>query len=311
MRLFIIGNGFDIHHHIHSSLDAFRDWLMTTYGVTQEDILHFDDFPPAHQTNYRNLDVYDEKGIATLFLKLVDNAAGLCWKDFEESLGSLDWESLLSELPVQVDREGDEVPSWTGDFLEQAASAYYDECHFLNAFFVNWIKSLDMLGVRPYKSFQKLCDPKTDLFLSFNYTETLESFYGAQHVCHIHGDATQSDNLIIGHAPIDWQGRDDETWFAANQYIKKIYDHFEKDTRGAISANSDFFAQCADVDEIYIYGLSCSNADVPYLKEIFSKAKKNVKVYLNSHEKEERFRQTEAIGDAGYEGQILLMNELA
>lgn len=81
MKLYIIGNGFDLHHELDTSYFSFGDYLRKKDRDIYDHLVEFmgfTDLPPS--------------------LSAVDKSKHSLWSDFENSLASLDTESVLEEF---------------------------------------------------------------------------------------------------------------------------------------------------------------------------------------------------------------------
>ena len=116
------------------------------------------------------------------------------------------------------------------------------------------------------KAWRHIINADEDIFLTFNYTHTLEKLYNAANVLHIHGEQ-ESDDLLIGHGnPASYE----EDVFDQDIYKNEMHDYLRKNTQECINQNSQFFEDLSnsDIIEIYSYGFSFGEVDLPYLKEI-------------------------------------------
>jgi len=138
---------------------------------------------------------------------------------------------------------------------------------------------------------------KTDAaYLNFNYTNTLEHFYGIprSNIVYIHGDAQQPDSqLILGHGKnpqdfkpkepqpptglsdeelMEWQAQMsddyDFSFLAAQDEILGYFGRSHKNTSAIIGEQKAYFNSLADVESITVLGHSLSPVDQPYVKKI-------------------------------------------
>ena len=143
-------------------------------------------------------------------------------------------------------------------------------------------------------------------FLTFNYTQTLERFYGISEdcICHIHGASKSDvknvalDDLIFGH------GRES---FGANvtDVVGTAYNITKKPVKRCMEGNRLFFEKLRDVDTIYSYGFSFGDVDMVYIDEICRNIRDtaNVTWYFNDFKIEENRALYEAkIRKAGFNG---------
>ena len=150
---------------------------------------------------------------------------------------------------------------------------------------------------------KKILFPNEDsIFLTFNYTKTLEDIYGidAKRIYHIHGIIDDKDSMKFGHGLgkvelndmlKSQEPRIDEVWnkklnrmirlqivtpkhkeLAAFSTIESIVS-LKKDVEKCIEKNKRFFNEILDVERIYVYGFSFSSIDMPYLEKIIRRTK--------------------------------------
>lgn len=271
--LYVIGNGFDIHHRIPSSYKNFRTWL--------------EDNDPD-------------------MLSRMDEVLGLCtdewWNEFETNLGEVSavrffTENVASENEPDImseDFRSGELDNARYEIEDRLGGLIAD----LKAEFQLWASQLP-----PGDDGEVvLVNIKEAFFLTFNYSLTLEKLYGIRPeiILHIHGSALDKDSIVVGHGrsysvirdelddplpepPDDVPAEEYEKWFqevaAANaddystQQAKDaaasaLYS-IHKDVAGIIAHNTAFFQSLKDVERIHIYGLSFADTDLPYLDAIF------------------------------------------
>lgn len=105
-------------------------------------------------------------------------------------------------------------------------------------------------------------------FLNFNYTETLESAYCKNNVCHIHGRiGDEQEDIYFGHGDDEEYPESLET-LGAEVALGQLKRSLRKDTTKALYDNKAFFDGLKDVTEIYSYGFSFSDVDMIYIETI-------------------------------------------
>ena len=187
-HLYIIGNGFDLHHRVESGYDHFAHWLR------KHDRQLFD--------TYRRVCRYDA-----------------LWQDFERGMAYVDRSYFLDMsapfLPDLTDRDPDDLTGadiflagdWGNDYAVDLVTR-------LKKRFAQWIRSIKV----PSDYDDKMVELDHEArFFSFNYTDFLEARYkiAPEQVMHIHGLASdQKSQLIVGH------GEDSDAIFDA--WHKKI-----------------------------------------------------------------------------------------
>ena len=156
-RLIVVGNGFDLYHHLDTDYSNYKQWLeLNDPWLLRE----FESFP--YLCSYG------------------DDAR---WGDLESAL-QLFWDDLCSEaLDNTYPNMMDDNPGWD-DFGAELES----ELWFLRAFtrvrFCEWVKSIDVGSAR-----RMLRLPGDAAYVTFNYTPTLEYVYEVDPslIFHIHG----------------------------------------------------------------------------------------------------------------------------
>jgi len=259
--LYIIGNGFDLHHNIPSSYKDFKEWLKdndidTLYKI--ENILETDE--PEW------------------------------WNEFETNLGKPFAVKLYAEgvaFENQPDYASDDYRSrdlYVAEYeVERELGGLIND---LKSDFQEWASQLPAgnggLVVK--------LDTKNSVFLTFNYSLTLEKLYGIpiDRVTHIHGNALDKDSIVVGHG-CDYSSyrnslEDDmpdsssnfpieeyERWFedAADRYSDDYPTNLAKDAAAAamkdiyknvpniISKNWEFFKSLNEIEKVYLWILVC------------------------------------------------------
>ena len=179
-ELVIVGNGFDRHHDLETSYGSFA-------------LFAEENAPSAYlglsglfvaSSEYMGFSVPDSDDVEKF---IYDR-----WCDFEACLGLLDEEEFglrsqedISEYMQELGMEEQLVD----DFVRNIAS-------ILDVFHV-WVHSIDL----PLSRRRNFAFPLSACFVNFNYTETLEAFYGVERdrIFYIHGRRGTADKLIVGH----------------------------------------------------------------------------------------------------------------
>lgn len=172
-NLYIIGNGFDLHHDIRCGFEDFMKWV--------------------------------KKNDAGLFFKLtqVYNSAWEYnwWRDFENSLAQLNISYYANKKGNLYDpeyiKEGsiEEKTEFTSRKVMEEFDSIKDS---LRHDFQKWLS--EAYENRPQE--KKILFPSEgSIFLTFNYTKTLEDIYeiDAKRVYHIHGVIDDKDSMVVGH----------------------------------------------------------------------------------------------------------------
>lgn len=240
-KLYIIGNGFDIAHEIKSSYWNFRRFMETSR--------EFDDLV------YMLEDFYDDKEVDL-------------WSEFERALGLISGEKIYKSTKADVDKD-DEIERefrQHQDLMNWNASSIREN---LADAFSKWTAQISLNGVKPIYNLA----PKS-LFLTFNYTETLERVYGKPNkdVLHIHGGQNAP---VFGHGKEKYDNPwppEQEAFVITDEavdYAKDLFKEFVKPVDDIIRQHEGYFNSLkGNIDEVIIIGHSLGDVDLPYLKKI-------------------------------------------
>lgn len=300
-KLFIIGNGFDLAHKLPTAYDCFHGYLKETYPDADGEN---SDVPWAAMGHHGE-EVYDKDEVVGYLMQLLSRTAEENWSDFENALGRLDFSYDLFDPTDFTDRDGEPNYFHTSYSNEDTASQLAGCVPMILDLFSEWVKTIDLTKARPKAGFQRLIDPSHDLFLNFNYTQTLEKLYGIQNVCHIHG--TLGETLLVGHgaAPLF----DENHWspyIGSESSLEFIQTVLRKDTAGALEKHRDFFQKLSSgLTAVYSYGFSFGEVDEVYIREICQTAPTEPMVwYLHNHIPSDHVRFRKILRKCGFQGKI-------
>nr|WP_246387712.1 bacteriophage abortive infection AbiH family protein [Gluconacetobacter sacchari] len=248
--MFIVGNGFDLHHKIPSSYHEFGSYLRRIDPSTWKTV-----------SEYLNFDAN-------------------FWAYFEERLASFDEDAVIGYAEQFMGSYG--ADDWSDashhDFeyeIEQIVDALSRKLH---DHFDAWIKQLPPPVPGSYMPVR--CINRRASYLTFNYTPTLETIYDVprNNILHIHGNcAVSDDQLLLGHG---WErlneeklsskiDEDTDTRLAGGyQLIDRYFADTFKPTHSILERNVAFFSSITDVNEVIVLGHSLSDVDAPYLCEV-------------------------------------------
>lgn len=193
MKLWIIGNGFDLHHGLKTSYDDYKAFLCHRHRCEDTGRWCKSRSPKLSKT------------VCGSCCKSATNADCPVRKFNElprtRSMGDL-WRDLEEACAIDLNRLMDRVKGkWIGGSgrpEDSAAIALLDgELGFAKAFtgheFHKWLRTIERslsLAKKRQKFIQKwLVFDKGDLFVTFNYTTTLQHVYGISkdRICYVHG----------------------------------------------------------------------------------------------------------------------------
>lgn len=271
MRLNLMGNGFDLYHGLPSSYYYFGCFMASNYPEFYEEMSNMYGFPCYKRVGHDDFDVV----VSNIF-----------WRTFEEKLGYLNsgWMEgrLIDDLGLECNDPIDL------DIPESVNSRVIKErfCEWIGTT-VNTRQNFDI--IQSLISENKLQFNDEDIFVNFNYTQTLEEIYSIprDRIIHIHGECEldeQWGELVVGH------GNDDDI-----RYIKEKIDEMECDggylgyqsqrnrlneykcekailedlKKDVYTLGSELIRKLRNkrlqVDEIWIWGLSCGPVDQEYI----------------------------------------------
>lgn len=282
MKLFVIGNGFDISHGIPCKYSDFYQYL----NENREDILEI-----MEKYYYVNSD-------------------SELWSDFESRLEEdINYESL-SEIVTE------NIPNFASDDFRDRdwydAQIYIEqECDELleniRSGFEEWIESLNTSDVcKKYKL------DMSARYITFNYTDVLELVYKIpiSNILHIHnkvgeelifGHGKKSENFNVKEALYgnenaflseDEYGNIESSEVGHEQFAESavcvFYDKMRKHTEDIIQNNSSFFKNLSEIDEIVVLGHSYNEIDLPYFKRIAESVNEKTKWILYYYSEEDK-----------------------
>ncbi|WP_253212704.1 AbiH family protein [Tetragenococcus halophilus] len=270
-------------------------------------------------TDQHGEEIYEMKKCAHIIASLICESCGNInekkdrenWSAFEEALGCLEYTSIEVEIMDQYDKEGDINPFHTGANYEDAYTDLMNVILKLPKLFSEWISEISpptsnfsVFDLDIYYSFRQLIEDD-DIFLTFNYTETLEELYEVDNITHIHGNRNCP---IVGHNNILLT---EEKSYFQGVYIDKMKNALKKPTEKIINDNEMFFENLDhDIESIYSYGFSFGEIDLEYIQEMFRYIEtRKVTWYLHSHDKCNHEAFKEKINKCGFCGSFSEFDE--
>ena len=256
MKLWILGNGFDLAHDLPTSYEDYHSYLLKQNEKWLVGMLEY----------YFGNDVHSSKNYL--------------WSQLEKALGIYDVKAIYDFLKEGHSMDLDHVSRFVGEVEAEVQYHFVGICDKFNETFAGWCEQIILEGIKPL---EKFCFSSSDIFLTFNYTDTLERVYGIDEnqVLHIHGRASKGEELIVGHnnhARIPYGIKDDFLDNTANyRAIVETINRLEKKSKKIITENCSFFNGLGSVDEVSVYGHSIEEVDIGYFEEI----RRNVDV--NAH----------------------------
>lgn len=309
MKLFLIGNGFDLAHKMKTDYSDFRTFLCEEYSITDEMIDNIPGIPTSCITHDGD-ERYNEIDEVLAIIQMLDATGGCLWKNIETKLAFLNYYNFLYDYGLYSDEKEDDT--YIRDTICRNECNSRELCgalYSINKYFKMWVDNIKIATV-PLLDFKNLIDCNKDLFLTFNYTETLEKLYSVINICHIHG--SQNNEIHFGHGSDSIETKKIQKLFpGAEDSIKCLGRHLKKDTKSAYLNNLNFFRNLYSLSQsnkinIYSYGFSFSDVDKIYLENIFRNIDTTDTVfYLNDFDfSEKRKKFSDTIYKSGFQGEI-------
>ncbi|OLS51884.1 hypothetical protein BV392_07610 [Rhodovulum sulfidophilum] len=254
MKLFVVGNGFDLRFGLPTRLTDFGKYLRSN----EQDI--FSTLSGLHGLAAENGDESDL----------------MQWNHLETRMASFDEDFIIDEATYSFDRQ-DNYPPPSDDFWAYAADHFEDMVnpiiHELPWLVRQWALSIDISdtsdeSIEAYEKFGQR--HQAAAFITFNYTRVLEDTCQLQHVHHVHGEAEAGD-VVLGHSTefirrVVAPGDIDE--------VSDLYPGFETYNHHFRKRQDELFKGICDfsfrleldrrVDEVIVCGHSIGEADRKY-----------------------------------------------
>lgn len=255
--LYVIGNGFDIHHGVWSRYSDFANFL-----------------------KINNYSLYDK------FTTICH--VDFLWSEFERALAYVNRDYFLGIGEVMMPYDWAEDKSYSelflpADYVRGEAECFWKE---VQKWFRKWTRQIRWFD--KYNS-KKIRIDDYARFITFNYTPFLETVYGipAENILYMHGKAINKHNLpIIGHDGSDTF----ELWSKSNpkgykryytsarsvlpeeemmtEAVEEYFDLSRKPVADILKKNESFINDLYDIRTIIILGHSLGDVDMPYFKAI-------------------------------------------
>lgn len=232
-------------------------------------------------------DIYDK--MEEYLVSLDEN-----WCNLEEALADLDVDMIIDHAVNFLVGYGadDWSDSYHHDYQYEIEQVVQAISSGLKDQFYNWLQQIE---IPDYKkdSFTLLKINRAAKFLSFNYTPTLQEVYGVKEseIVHIHGVKSDTiDDVILGHG---WSQSDrphlneeqniDTRVMEGNHIIDGYFKDTFKPTDELIQRHKQFFLSLIQVTEIYVWGHSLSDVDMPYFSAIEKMSKQSNPIWHISY----------------------------
>ena len=270
MRLWIIGNGFDLAHDMPTSYGDYHHYLLKQNEKWLVNMLEY------------------------YFGNESNTPKNILWSQLEKALGIYDVKAIYGFLKEGHSMDIDHVSQYVGEVEAEVQYHFVGICEKFSETFTGWCEQIDLKGVKPMGKF---CFSASDIFMTFNYTDTLEQIYciDENQVLHIHGRASKGEELIVGHnnpARMPRGIKDDFIDNTANyRAIVETINRLEKKSKRIIAEKGLFFKGLGAVDEVIVYGHSIEKVDIGYFEEVMRNVEANAhwRFYCYNESKKRHF----------------------
>ncbi len=271
MRLYIIGNGFDIRHGLPTGYKHFKSY------VAKND-----------QELYDSIEEYIP--------------AGDEWNELESALGEIDYELILqnSEMFLASYNTDDWSDAYHHDYQYEIDKITRMLSARLKKQFADWVKGINIADADNSEQYIPPI-PRESLYFSFNYTNTLQQIYAVpdEQIIHIHGNCSYDDDLILGHSfrvekslnPYigpDQDTRIAEAYDSIDEYFGNTFKPSEDIIEDIIKEERVFFSSLKNVDEVIVLGHSLAEVDGKYFAEINKSIQENARWIVALYRGEEK-----------------------
>lgn len=235
--LYIIGNGFDLHHEIESRYSDFQRYL------------------------YNNGKSFLANNIEMFYPNVIGKGNHCKWGDLEMALGEVDVKTTYNECNEDIEKDDEHIERTFAIWEEKPQLILERLLSELQKYFELWVNDIDIRNIKPDNSIYQFST--LGKFLSFNYTETLETVYGVprEAITYIHGRRRCRDNLILGHnTKIDYHKyltESEELFYKENAYkgIVQIANTKRKNVKDIIASKREFWNSIKAIKKLLLMGI--------------------------------------------------------
>lgn len=269
--LYIIGNGFDMHHGMDTSYISYAKFIKLYYPSTYDLLIEYFGLTDIDQnTKWDPLWARFEEVLGHIYAEdLLEKYSEYSANPASDNFSDGDWDTIAVLIEDEIDNFLKEMNTSFSQFIENVK---YPICVFLKKLKIN----------------------KNAFFLNFNYTHTLEKYYkvNRKNIKYIHNRSRENQKLILGHGVKDpqifkekvlpqglsneelheWhENMNDDYDFSVEKgkwEIESYYKKSLKNTATIIEENLEYFNHLNRLDEIIVIGHSISKVDHDYFHEI-------------------------------------------
>ncbi len=286
MKLYIIGNGFDLAHNLKTSYWDFRCYLKRYAEKFLVELEKMYGYYPYDPTEYHMPKNKQNEALR----QHEDVLYHSLWQSFESSLGDPEESQFhaVCDSAISDMEDLESGPIGIEDTLNHYFEKQFGFVSDLQEYLLKWAKQIRLNKAIVKKDVMRF---SKDLFLSFNYTATLERIYSItpSNICHIHGGIPPYCNTppIIGHGNTEaiqewdkWKEENDDLFDEGGvskcRAVSNFYSRTLKNTSEILIRNISFFKRVKDIRRVIVIGHSFGKVDLPYFKRIVDLSSKHI-----------------------------------
>lgn len=307
LKLYVIGNGFDVHHKVNSRYSDYLGWLKEN-----------------------KKDLYNK--VTALYEGAEKDE---WWGDFETNLGRIWLRPIVSNAAFVNQPNEDDMEKmrsfYTMGGADDINEQFSEVISGIKDSFHDWVLSLNKADYGKKVSIEN----DNSFFINFCYTMTLEELYGVPYnaVLHIHGSQV-NEQFVLGHGtsreeldesasepmpeftefddPSEYGLDVQEDEITSNARIAAVEQvlSIKKDVDSIINTNKRTFDNLQSVEKVFIWGMSFSPVDKPYLDKIVNSVPVNAEFQASFYSKTDNFNITEYFNSVNRSVELVKLEDL-
>lgn len=275
MKLYIVGNGFDLNHGMQTSYWHYREFLHQRYPIL--------------------IRKYQESSYLSGYYCNFDTR----WTDLENCM-RIEYDECIGDLARNYypDISSERTPGWE-DIAIEVDNTFSFLKQFAEDCFYEWICGIKV----PNEMLQRSDVDKTACFITFNYTRTLEDTYHIpdNKILHIHGSVNDFSTIQFGtpennpetmYTMLENQYDSDDfynvTYAPAIGKISTYASNAYKNLQANFPILRSFLVYQNMIDEIVVMGHSYMGIDELYYEKLLVPAYRNLKWTIYIHDQRDK-----------------------
>lgn len=287
MKLYIIGNGFDRAHKLPTQYWDFRKFLIENDPY----------FLSSFEENY---DIY--QGMND------DEKRKILWNKLEMNLANIREDIIIEDAKhIEMSLESGDIG--IEDTLYDYFKNEFNYIDDLEKYIKQWVETIKINDIN--RRTTKFDSFNNDIFVTFNYTSSLEKIYqiDEKNIIHIHGSLSdKDDDPILGHGNSnkieDIKGRKNHAIIQANEKESSVCRALQYYYQTTYKNVSNYMYKLnrlvrINFNEIIVLGHSVSGVDLPYFKRIDEITNKKLRWKVSYYDENEKIEIFESLKSQG------------